>query len=266
MINLQQKENLGEFIGTFALVFLGCGTVALAEIYGVLTALWQVSLCWGLAVAFSIFLVRKWCHAHFNPAVSLLFFLQQKITLNQLIIHSFTQLIGAFCAAIALYFIIQDELAFYELKNQLVRGETKAIRSAMVFGEFFPNPAFPTISISWKTAAFLEGLGTFVLCMAILLVLRIKKINRLINFLIPFIIGGTVSVIIYFIAPYTQAGINPARDLGPRLFSYFAGWDSIVFTNPGHSFLTVYVLSPMIGAFLSSKLYDILVKKSSDFI
>lgn len=88
-LDLQQKENLGEFIGTFTLVFLGCGTVALAEIHGVLSALWQVALFWGLAVAFSIFLVRKWCHAHFNPAVSLLFFLQQKITLKQLLIHLF---------------------------------------------------------------------------------------------------------------------------------------------------------------------------------
>lgn len=243
-----KQELLGEFTGTLVLVFLGCGTVALAEIYHILTALWQVAICWGLAVTLSIFLVRNRCSAHLNPAVSFTFFIQQKINRSELLFYIAAQFLGAFCAAALLYLLIQNDVASFELQNQITRGESSSMKTAMVFGEYFPNPAFPKLTVSWQKAALLEGAGTFILCFLILVLVSIKKLNRNI---LPIMIGGIVSLIILFLAPYTQAGINPARDLAPRLFSYFAGWDSVVFQSPAHSFFTVYILSPLLGGLFS---------------
>jgi glycerol uptake facilitator protein len=71
----------------------------------------------------------------------------------------------------------------------------------------------------------------------------------------PLFIGGSVTVIISVIAPLTQAGLNPARDLSPRLFSYLAGWGHAAFQNGHYGFLTVYVVAPICGGVLSALLF-----------
>ena len=66
----------------------------------------------------------------------------------------------------------------------------------------------------------------------------------------------TVTALICVIAPLTQACFNPARDFGPRLFAYFAGWGSIALPGPrGMGFLTVYIVSPIVGAVVGIGLY-----------
>ena len=80
--------------------------------------------------------------------------------------------------------------------------------------------------------------------------------------LAPVFIGLTVAALICVIAPLTQACFNPARDFGPRLFAYFAGWESIALPGPrGMGFLTVYILSPIAGATLGVGVYQLLLKK-----
>ena len=98
-------------------------------------------------------------------------------------------------------------------------------------------------------------MGTFALVFTIF-ILTAKQ--RGIDSIIPLLIGLTVGAIILVVAPYTQAGLNPARDFGPRLVAYFGGWGNAAFPSIPWSFLTVYILSPFIGgllAFLSFRLF-----------
>jgi glycerol uptake facilitator protein len=60
---------------------------------------------------------------------------------------------------------------------------------------------------------------------------------------IPPIIGATVGALIAVLAPLTQAGFNPARDFGPRIVAYLAGWKTVAFQG-----WWVYVLGPLLGA------------------
>ena len=60
-------------------------------------------------------------------------------------------------------------------------------------------------------------------------------------------IGLTVALLILLVGSLTMACLNPARDLGPRLFSSMAGWGSVAFTVDGHGWLTVYVVAPVVG-------------------
>jgi glycerol uptake facilitator protein len=53
----------------------------------------------------------------------------------------------------------------------------------------------------------------------------------------------------------TQAGLNPARDFGPRLVAYLAGWGSIALPGPRGGFFTVYILGPLLGGVLSALLF-----------
>ena len=75
---------------------------------------------------------------------------------------------------------------------------------------------------------------------------------------IPFFIGFTVACLISLFAPITQAGWNPARDFGPRLFTAVAGWGGGVFTA-ANGWWWVPVVAPVIGAVLGAWLYDLFI-------
>jgi glycerol uptake facilitator protein len=119
----------------------------------------------------------------------------------------------------------------------------------MLFGEYFPNPGFSLtwFEVSKATAMIAEGLGTFILVTMIFLLTEGCNVGRPGEVLAPIFIGATVSALIAVTAPLTQTGINPARDFGPRLVAYFAGWDKIAIPGPHNGFLGVYIVAPLIG-------------------
>jgi glycerol uptake facilitator protein len=71
----------------------------------------------------------------------------------------------------------------------------------------------------------------------------------------PATIGLTVTLLISLLAPLTQAGLNPARDLAPRVWSALAGWGSVPFTANGSGWFTVYVLAPLLGGQVGAWFY-----------
>jgi glycerol uptake facilitator-like aquaporin len=70
------------------------------------------------------------------------------------------------------------------------------------------------------------------------------------------LIGLTVTAIIGVLAPLTQAGLNPARDFGPRLFAYLAGWGNVAIPGPSGGFFSVYLLGPFMGGIISALLFS----------
>jgi glycerol uptake facilitator-like aquaporin len=73
--------------------------------------------------------------------------------------------------------------------------------------------------------------------------------------LVAVTIGLTVTVLISLFGPLTMAGLNPARDFGPRVFSAMAGWGNVPFATNGRGWFTVYILAPMIGGLLGGGFY-----------
>ena len=73
--------------------------------------------------------------------------------------------------------------------------------------------------------------------------------------LAPLFIGMTVAAIICVVAPLTQAGLNPARDLGPRLFAWLAGWGDAAFPDDRYGFIVIYVLAPLLVGTAASLLF-----------
>ena len=71
----------------------------------------------------------------------------------------------------------------------------------------------------------------------------------------PLFIGLTVSSIICLIAPLTQAGLNPARDFGPRMVAWMAGWGAAAFPDQCGGFFFVYILGPVIGGTLAAMFF-----------
>lgn len=238
------KECLGEFIGTYLLVLIGCGTVALDVVYGTFGSLAIIALLWGIGVALAIYSTRGYSSSHLNPAVSIAMVISRDLPIKKLLPFIAFQFLGAYLAGSTLLLLFDDALLSFESNQGILRGEIGSHQSAVMFGEFFQNQsisnAFPHLG------AFLaEALGTFLLLAAIYTVVKSKKLHRHAQ---PLFIGAALSVIIYFIAPYTQAGLNPARDFGPRLVAFFGGWGNFAFPTIPYSFFTVYILAPIVGA------------------
>jgi glycerol uptake facilitator protein len=140
----------------------------------------------------------------------------------------------------------------FEATKGIVRGTPGSELSAMVFGEYFPNPAmFGTDEAAralvspWQ-AACVEGFGTAVLVLVIFALTAPKNRDVPSANLVPFFIGFTVAVLISLFAPITQAGWNPARDLGPRILAYWLGWGTIAIPGPAGGFWA-YIVGPLIG-------------------
>lgn len=245
------RECFGEALGTFIMVFIGCAAVGAADILGWLTSLYQVAFFWMIGVTMAILMAKNWSSAHLNPAVSMAMCITGKSHWNRLLPYFLAQVLGAFLAAALLYQIFSEALSDFEQAHGIIRGAAGSERSAMMFGEYFPNPAFSDhISISWPAAMFLEGIGTFILVFMIFIITR--KIKSM-SWVPALLIGMVVGLLICFIAPYTQCGINPARDLGPRLVSFIHGWHSSSMLSIHHSSIYyVYFVAPFLGSVLAA--------------
>jgi len=267
---------LAECFGTFLLVFLGCGSVHAAVLMGAQSGIWQVAVVWGLAIMLSIFAIDSISGAHINPAMTIAFAVWGKHPWNLVLPYVLAQLIGAFLAAAMLYFLFFGFIEAKEKEKGVVRGEPGSIVTAMCYGEYYPNPGsiasangpYDEIAhgelkkrFGHSAACLAEFVGTAILACVVFALIDDRNSARPMSNLAPVFIGLTVSALISVIAPLTQAGFNPARDFGPRMFAFFAGWRNVAF--PGLtdlSWLTVYILSPITGAIAGGGFYQSLLR------
>lgn len=252
---------VGEFVGTFLVVFFGCGLVAAAVLTDAEIGLFHVAIGWGLGIAVAIYVTGSLSGSHLNPAVTLALVTCGRFPAQRVAGYLATQLLGAFAAAAVLHVIFAGPLSVFEAKRGIVRGAAGSEASAMIFGEYFPNPGGKPLtdehraSVSSGRAFLVEAVGTAVLVLVILAVTDERNASRP-RELTPLTIGLTVALLISLFAPLTQAGFNPARDLGPRLWSaMFGGWGVRPFTVNGWGWLTVYVIAPIVGGQLGGMIY-----------
>src|SRR6187551_1602855 len=113
---------VGEFVGTYLLVFFGCGCVATAVLTGAQVGIFQVAIVWGLGIATAIYLTGSISSAHLNPALTIAFAVWTDFPWRLVPRYVVAQLAGAFAASLALYLAFAESLQAYETAHQLVRG------------------------------------------------------------------------------------------------------------------------------------------------
>ena len=260
---------VGETVGTYILVLFGIGSVSAAVATGAQVGLWQVAAVWAFGVALAIYASANLSGAHLNPAVSLAFaiFRRGEFGFRRLPLYWAAQLTGAILAGLTTLAIFGPFIARFEADNGIVRGADGSQLSAMVFGEYFPNPAMygtgagAAALISPLGAAAVEGFGTAVLAFVIFALTERRNAGLSVKPLTPLLIGFTVAALISLFAPLTQAGWNPARDFGPRLVAFFAGWGEIAIPGPRGGFWA-YIIGPLIGAPLGAALHELAVRRA----
>ena len=261
-----------EVLGTFLLILFGCGAVHSAVLTGAQAGLWQVAIVWGVAIMLAAYVCGGISGAHINPAITVALALWGRFDWSRVPAYILAQLCGAMLAAAALFLIYGPLLTKKEQNKNVRRGEMGSIVTAMCYGEYYPSPgslssdkkAFEaqdwteiSSTVPFHVAFAAEVLGTAVLALVVFAVTDPRNQSGPPPALAPVFIGLCVAILISIIAPLTQACFNPARDFGPRLFAYFAGWGEAAIPGPnGHGFFTVYILAPTIGAVAGGGLYE----------
>ena len=135
----------------------------------------------------------------------------------------------------------------------------------MMFGEYFPNPGMAGTGeaaqalVSPLAAMAVEGVGTGILVLMIFALVDRRNTALPFKPLAPVFIGLTVALVISMLAPLTMGGWNPARDFGPRLVSFFAGWGEVAIPGPSGGFWA-YIVGPLIGGPLGAAVYEFLIR------
>ena len=250
------KDFLGELLGTFILTMFGCGSVAVAVLFGEYTSIFQIAIVWGLAVTLAIYVTRHLCPAHLNPAVSVSMVLGKRMPARKLPSYLLAQFIGALLAGIMVLVLFNPSIESYELAHGIERGTAASVDTARMFGEFYPNPGDALVStVSMPLAIVAEAVGTFVLVLFIFCFTEDCNVGRPDSNIAPMFIGLTVSICITLIAPLTQAGFNPARDFGPRVVAWLAGWGDAAFPDSDGGFFWVYILGPILGGAVATAFF-----------
>ncbi len=259
---------IAEVVGTYILILFGLGAVHTAVLTGAQAGLWQVAIVWGVGLSIAIYTTAALCGAHFNPVVTITFALFGKFPANRIPAYIIAQLIGAILAAATLYALFSGIITEFESANGIVRGQPGSELTAMCYGEYFPNPAVakamnwtdPAKVLTTAQAMLAEVIGTAFLLFFIFAITDARNPGNVHSKQVALMIGLALAIIISVIAPLTQACLNPARDFGPRLVAYVAGWDTIAIPGPRSGFFTVYILAPTLGAPLGGLLYTVLVR------
>ena len=129
-----------------------------------------------------------------------------------------------------------------------------------MFGEFYPNPGDAIATVSLPLAMLAEGFGTMMLALFIFGLTEDCNVGKPSSDLQPLFIGLTVSSIIFFVAPLTQAGLNPARDFGPRLVAFVMGWGNAALPDAVGGWFWVYILAPILGGAVAAFIFKYILE------
>lgn len=271
MSNSIIRSAAAEAIGTGLLVFIGLGAVHAAVLTAAQQGIWQVAVVWGLGIAAAVYATAHISGAHLNPAVTVALATWRRFPWRNVPIYIVSQTIGAFCAAALLFVLFEPHHAKLESDRGVVRGQPGSELTAMCFGEYFPSPGRLDATkpytleehleleklVSPFHAFIAEMIATAILVIVIFAVGDSKNSAAPQSNAAPVIIGLTVACLISIFAPLTQACFNPARDFGPRVLACLAGWGDIAFKLQGTaSWLTVYIVAPILGAVIGGGIYQ----------
>jgi MIP family channel proteins len=193
---------LAEFIGPFALVFAGAGSILLAasQGYGDGGTLVMVALAHGLAIGLMVAAAGHISGGHYNPAVTVALWLGGKIGMIKSVAYIAVQLAGAVVAAVVLKEIFDESTVSLERAVPAVNYGGESDADFLIIGR--------------QNAVILEMILTFFL---VYVIYGVAVDARGAHAIAPLAIGLTITMDILIAGPLTGAAMNPARHFGPAL-------------------------------------------------
>ena len=244
------REILAEFLGTFILIVFGTAVVAQVVLSGQTNGSYlSINLGWGLAVVMGVYVAGGVSGAHLNPAVTLTLAVRRGFPWAKVLPYSLAQLLGAFTGALVTF------ITYREALNHFDGGVRQVVGPQATAGIF---ATYPQPFLSMFPGGFIDQIvGTALLLLVIFAISDAKNLAP--DPKIAPVVVGLVVILIGMTFGYNSGyAINPARDLGPRLFTAVAGWGGDVFRVPSGWWL-VPILGPLIGGVLGGFVYDVFI-------
>ena len=226
------RRAVAEFIGTFWLVFGGCGSAVLAAAFpNVGIGLLGVSFAFGLTVLTMAYAIGHVSGCHLNPAVSVGLVVAKRFPASNLLAYVVAQVAGGIVAAAVLYFIASGKVGFDLAGGFASNG----------YGAHSPG--------GYSLTACL--VAEVVLTLMFLMIILGATDPRAHEGFAPIAIGLGLTLIHLIGIPVTNLSVNPARSTGPALF--VGGW--------AVQQLWLFWLAPIIGAAIAGVLYPAIAGK-----
>jgi len=245
-------ELIAEFLGTALLVLLGDAVVATATIFDAYGGQWHPSILWGLTVAMLVYIFGGVSGAHFNPAVTLGVGFFGSFPKSKILPFIIAQVAGGFFGASVLYGIIGPKIVAFEAANNIIRGGDGGVTTARIFS------CYPGDGVTVGMAFFIEIVLTMMLLLIVFAIGDERNSGMPKHGLGPLVVGLVVALAVGIGGPWTMASLNPARDLGPRLFMSVAGWGANAIPGP-NGYFWVPSLGPIAGGLLAGVIWKYMV-------
>jgi glycerol uptake facilitator protein len=159
----------------------------------------------------------------------------------------------------ALVFIVYyAAIGSYEFNNHVTRGAADSVATFSIFATF-PAPYF---SGGWIGPLVDQIVGTAFLLMFVAALGDRRNLAPKAN-LTPWLVGLAVAAIGMSYGANAGYAINPARDFGPRLFAFFAGWGQVALPGNGAGFSNYFwipIVGPLVGGVIGILVYDFFIK------
>jgi glycerol uptake facilitator protein len=245
-------ELISEAIAVFIIIAFGDSVAAMYTLYDPSPyqhAYWGVCIAWGLAVAIAIYATGSVSGCHANPAVTLALAIYRKFPWAKVIPYCLTQILGGLVGAALVAFLFGPVIQQFNLAHHLARADGGAA------GVFFTHPGLGI--------TVMHAFGDEVILTAFL-IFGIFAVTEQYNEMAPgpnfgaLIIGLLVALIGASMGYLEAWAINPARDLGPRIFCFWAGWGSAAFPSP-EDYWWVPVAGPLLGGPVGGGAYQVLI-------
>jgi glycerol uptake facilitator protein len=262
-------ELWAEFFGAFILIAFGDGVVAMLWALfgsGRTTAAgplqsagdWMlVTWGWGLAVMFAVYVTGGISGAHLNPAVTFGAAIRKQLPWRKVPSYWAVQVLGCFVGAALVYLVYNAAISNYDTTHHIVKGSLASVSTYSTFATF-PAQYFHTV---WGPLID-QIVGTFFLVLFIWAVSD-EYNSPVRSGLAPLVVGMVVLAVGVSFGANAGYAINPARDFGPRMFAWIAGWGKVAF--PGdygniNTYFWIPIVGPLIGGALASIVYDVGVR------
>ncbi|XP_056269511.1 aquaporin-10b [Pseudoliparis swirei] len=244
------RECMAECLGVYVLILFGCGSVAQVTTTEARKGQYlSINLGFALGVTFGVFVSRGVSGAHLNPAMSLSLCALGRHPWMKLPFYVFFQVLGAFLAAATVCLQYYDAIMAYSKGELTVTGVTATA------GIFATYPA-DYLSVWGGVVDQVIGTAALLLCV---LALADQRNSSVPDALQPVLVGAVVLVIGISMGSNSGYALNPARDFGPRLFTYIAGWGPDVF-KAGGGWWWVPIVAPCVGALLGTLIYELMIE------
>ncbi|MFI8230775.1 MIP/aquaporin family protein [Streptomyces sp. NPDC085900] len=265
-------ECLAEFLGTFVLISFGCGVVAMAvaglpgsgrtagptTIFVAAGDWLLITFGWAFAVVFGVYVAGGVSGAHLNPAVTLAFAVRRKFAWAKVLPYWGSQLVGAFTGAALVYGVYHNAISAFDSASKGPKTNGHTLATFSIFGTF-PAPYFhggiwgPLID---------QIVGTAFLVMLVVALIDLRNTAVQAN-LGPLLVGFAVAAIGMSFGANAGYAINPARDFGPRLFTWLAGWKELALPGSLSGAFSAYwwipIVGPLIGGVIGVLVYDLFI-------